>query len=563
MAERSIKRIGELLMEFEYINREQFEEALEKQQEDSEKRIGELLVELGYINEQQLVEALEYQLGIPHANLNEYYLDPDLAHHIPENIARRHLAVPIEVEDEILKVAMFDPTDLIAIDDIERVSEYNVKPMIASRKQINNALEWIYSDDTIDISKVLEEFEGDGEQDDDYAEDNLREMVEEAPIVRLANTIISRAYQQGASDIHIEPEEEYTRIRYRVDGVLHEEMTAPKSSHRALVSRFKIIADLDITEHRVPQDGKIKMRVKNSKIDMRVSTLPTVNGEKVVVRILSRDTSLLDLDNLGFSQDNLVQLRKLINKPHGILLLTGPTGSGKSTTLFASINEINNPTVNVTTIEDPVEYQLEGVYQVQAKPKAGLTFSRTLRSILRQDPDIVMVGEMRDEETAEIAVRAALTGHLVFSTLHTNDAVSSVTRLVDMGLPPYLVASSVIGVVAQRLVRKLCPDCKEKTELTEEEIEFLEIDRKTHRLDEVYEAVGCKRCGDTGYKGRLALQELFEIDSKMKEMITQQVSEEKLKKAARQKGMNTLKEDGVRKLKEGKTDVDELMRIIF
>jgi len=563
VAERSIKRIGELLMEFEYINREQFEEALEKQQDDSEKRIGELLVELGYINEQQLVEALEYQLGIPHANLNEYYLDPDLAHHIPENIARRHLAVPIEVEDEILKVAMFDPTDLIAIDDIERVSEYNVKPMIASRKQINNALEWIYSDDTIDISKVLEEFEGDGEQDDDYAEDNLREMVEEAPIVRLANTIISRAYQQGASDIHIEPEEEYTRIRYRVDGVLHEEMTAPKSSHRALVSRFKIIADLDITEHRVPQDGKIKMRVKNSKIDMRVSTLPTVNGEKVVVRILSRDTSLLDLDNLGFSQDNLVQLRKLINKPHGILLLTGPTGSGKSTTLFASINEINNPTVNVTTIEDPVEYQLEGVYQVQAKPKAGLTFSRTLRSILRQDPDIVMVGEMRDEETAEIAVRAALTGHLVFSTLHTNDAVSSVTRLVDMGLPPYLVASSVIGVVAQRLVRKLCPDCKEKTELTEEEIEFLEIDRKTHRLDEVYEAVGCKRCGDTGYKGRLALQELFEIDSKMKEMITQQVSEEKLKKAARQKGMNTLKEDGVRKLKEGKTDVDELMRIIF
>jgi len=562
VAERSIKRIGELLMEFEYINREQFEEALEKQQEDSEKRIGELLVELGYINEQQLVEALEYQLGIPHANLNEYYLDPDLAHNIPENIAKRHLAVPIEEDGEILKVAMFDPTDLIAIDDIERVSDRNVRPMIASRKQIENALDWIYSEDKIDINQFLEDFEEDGEEDDDYAENELREMVEEAPIVRLANTIISRAYQQGASDIHIEPEENYIRIRYRIDGVLHEEMTAPKSSHRALVSRFKIIADLDITEHRVPQDGKIKMRVKNSQVDMRVSTLPTVNGEKVVVRILSRDTSLLDLDNLGFSEDNLAQLRKLINKPHGILLLTGPTGSGKSTTLFASINEINNPTVNVTTIEDPVEYQLEGVYQVQAKPKAGLTFSRTLRSILRQDPDIVMVGEMRDEETAEIAVRAALTGHLVFSTLHTNDAVSSVTRLVDMGLPPYLVASSVIGVVAQRLVRELCPDCKEKVELTEEEMEFLEIDR-SHDLGEVYEANGCKRCGNTGYRGRLALQELFEVDNKMKEMITKKVTEEELKSAARKKGMNTLKEDGVRKLKEGRTDVDELKRIIF
>lgn len=559
MAERSIKRIGELLIEFDYISREEFEDALEKQEsENRDRRIGEILVDFDYITEQQLIEALEYQLGIPHADLNDYYIDPELGQYIPENIARRHKAVPLEKNGEILKVAMLDPTDLIAIDDLERVSDHNVDPLIGARQQIENAIDWVYTEETIDVSNFLEDFDDDGEMEEDYEENELREMVEEAPIVRLANTIISRAHQQGASDIHIEPEESYVRIRYRIDGVLHEEMTAPKSSQRALISRFKIIADLDITEHRVPQDGKISMRVKDKKIDMRVSTLPTVNGEKVVIRLLSRDTSLLDLGNLGFAEKNLNKLRSLINKPHGILLLTGPTGSGKSTTLFASINEINDTSLNVTTIEDPVEYQLEGVYQVQAKPKAGLTFARTLRSILRQDPDIVMIGEMRDEETAEIAVRAALTGHMVFSTLHTNDAVSSVTRLVDMGLPPYLVSSSVIGVVAQRLVRRLCEHCKEKTELTEEDRVFL-----GENVEEAFSATGCKRCNNTGYQGRLALQELFEIDGEIKQLITDEVSEEKLKKAAREQGMETLKEDGVRKLKQGKTDVAELKRIIF
>jgi len=454
---------------------------------------------------------------------------------------------------------MADPTDLVAIDDIERVSGLSVKPMIGGPSEIKEALNWLYSDDSIDISEFLDEFEGQQREEESYEEDELMEMVEEAPIIRLANSIISKAYKRGASDIHVEPEEDYVRVRYRVDGVLSQEMTAPKSSHRALVSRFKIIADLDITEHRVPQDGRIQMKINSRKLDMRVSTLPTVHGEKVVIRLLSQDTSLLNLENLGFSNKNLETLKKLIAKPHGILLLTGPTGSGKSTTLFASLNEINDPRINLVTIEDPVEYQVEGIYQVQAKPKAGLTFARTLRSILRQDPDVIMVGEMRDEETAEIAVRAALTGHLVFSTLHTNDAVSSVTRLVDMGLPPYLVASSVIGVVAQRLVRRLCPECKKKVEVSELDRKFLQDDT----IQEAYSAKGCKKCGNSGYKGRLALQEILVLDNEIKDLIASDASENKIFSAARSKGMNTLKEDGLVKLKEGETDISELRRILF
>ncbi len=557
---RSIKRIGEILRDFDYITKEEFDKALEKQKEStSDKKLGELLVEMGYITEHELIQVLEFQMGIPHANLSEYFLDPALSQYVPENIARRHLTVPLEKKEDVLKVVMSDPTDLVAIDDIERVSGLVVRPLIGGPSEIKEALNWLYSDDSIDISEFLEEFEGQETEDNNYEEAELREMVEEAPIIRLANSIISKAYKRGASDIHVEPEEDYVRVRYRIDGVLSQEMTAPKTSHRALVSRFKIIADLDITEHRVPQDGRIQMSINSRKLDMRVSTLPTIHGEKVVIRLLSRDTSLLDLENLGFTEKNLTTLKDLISKPHGILLLTGPTGSGKSTTLFAGLNHINNPRINLVTIEDPVEYQVEGIYQVQAKPKAGLTFARTLRSILRQDPDVIMVGEMRDEETAEIAVRAALTGHLVFSTLHTNDAVSSVTRLVDMGLPPYLVASSVIGVVAQRLVRELCPDCKEKVELTKAQQKFL----GSSEITEAYEARGCKKCGNSGYKGRLALQEIFVLDDEIKELITDNVSENKLFYTAKKNGMNTLKEDGIEKLKAGETDVSELRRILF
>jgi type IV pilus assembly protein PilB len=464
MTAQNRKKLGELLVDHEYISREQLQEALDILK-NTDKKIGEILVELGYVKEKDLIEVLEFQRGIPHADLDKYFFDPSLAELIPENIARRYLAVPIKKSDQgKLKVVMADPTDLVAVDDIEMLSDLSVVPLYGAPNQIRASIDRLYGNDDIDISNIFEDFNleeiadvSDNQDEEIYEEEELREMVDEAPIIKLANYIISKAYQKGASDIHIEPEDDKIRVRFRIDGVLKKEMTAPKSSHRALVSRIKIIANLDITEHRVPQDGRIKMIFKGEKLDMRVSTLPTIKGEKIVIRLLAQNTNLLDLDNLGLSDYNRKKIGQLIKKPNGVLLLTGPTGSGKSTTLFVALNELNSPQINMVTIEDPVEYQIAGINQVQAKEKSGLTFAKTLRSILRQDPDIIMIGEMRDQETAEIAVRSALTGHLVFSTLHTNDAVSSITRLIDMGLAPYLVAASLNGVVAQRLVRRLCP----------------------------------------------------------------------------------------------------------
>jgi type IV pilus assembly protein PilB len=560
------KKLGELLVDHEYISREQLQEALAGLK-NTDKKIGEILVDLGYVQEKDLIEVLEFQRGIPHADLDKYFFDPSLAELIPENIARRYLAVPIEKSSQgKLKVVMADPTDLVAIDDIEMLSNLNVEPLYGAPKQIRSAIDRLYGNDDIDISSIFEDFNlddveevSDNQNEEIYEEEELREMVDEAPIIKLANYIISKAYQKGASDIHIEPEEDKIRVRFRIDGVLEKEMTAPKSSHRALISRIKIIANLDITEHRVPQDGRIKMFFKGEKLDMRVSTLPTIKGEKVVIRLLAQNTNLLDLDNLGLSDYNRKKFGELIKKPNGVILLTGPTGSGKSTTLFAALNELNSPQINMVTIEDPVEYQIAGINQVQAKEKAGLTFAKTLRSILRQDPDIIMIGEMRDQETAEIAVRSALTGHLVFSTLHTNDAVSSITRLIDMGLAPYLVAASLNGVVAQRLVRKLCPHCKEKRKIDKTDLKYL----NDPEIEEAYYAVGCERCNNTGYNGRLAIQEIFEIDNQVKEMISDNLSKEKISEYAKNNGMITLKQDGIEKIKAGETDVSELERIIY
>jgi len=563
---RNRKKLGELLVEHKYITREQLEEALANLKKSDEK-IGEILVDLGYVKEEDLIEVLEFQRGIPHADLDKYFFDPSLADLIPENIARRYLAVPIEKNKQgKLKVVMADPTDIVAVDDLEMLSDLSVDPLYGAPNQIRSAIDRLYGNDDIDITNIFDDFNLDeleeiseNQNEEIYGEEELREMVDEAPIIKLANYIISKAYQKGASDIHIEPEDDKIRVRFRIDGVLKKEMTAPKSSHRALVSRIKIIANLDITEHRVPQDGRIKMVFKGEKLDMRVSTLPTIKGEKVVIRLLAQNTNLLDLDNLGLSDYNRKKFGELIKKPNGVILLTGPTGSGKSTTLFAALNQLNSPQINMITVEDPVEYQIAGINQVQAKEKSGLTFAKTLRSILRQDPDIIMIGEMRDQETAEIAVRSALTGHLVFSTLHTNDAVSSITRLTDMGLAPYLVAASLNGVVAQRLVRRLCPHCKEKRKIEKSDLKYL----NDPDIEEAYFAVGCERCNNTGYDGRLAIQEIFEIDNTVKEMISDSVSKEKISEYAKNNGMVTLKEDGVAKIKAGETDVSELERIIY
>jgi type IV pilus assembly protein PilB len=433
-----------------------------------------------------------------------------------------------------------------------------VEIAIATQSEIMRAINQIYSLVDSDTTEIFDSLDQYNEINSEPEIDQLRQMVEDAPIVRLTNLIITQAIQKEASDIHIEPLKNTLRVRYRVDGILHEELTVPKHSQAALISRLKIIADLDITKRRIPQDGRVQMTFKSMQIDMRVSTLPTLHGEKVVIRILNRDDSLLDIEKLGFRKDNRERFNRLIKKPYGILLATGPTGSGKSTTLFAALNKINSPTKNIVTIEDPIEYQLEGINQVQANPKAGLTFAKTLRSILRQDPDIVMVGEIRDEETAEIAIRAALTGHLVLSTLHTNDAPSAITRLLDMGIPGYLVASTVIGVVAQRLVRRLCPDCREEYIPGAEERKFLNDD-----VEILWRPSGnaCDKCTD-GYKGRIAIHEIIEINTEMENMIAEGATEPEIERYARKNGMASLLADGKEKLKTGITSYQELVSVI-
>ncbi|TDS31745.1 GspE/PulE family protein [Halanaerobium congolense] len=556
MKTKSKKKIGDLLIEFGYITEAELRSAI-SEQEKMDIRLGEVLKKLGYVSEEELIDVLEYQLGIPKVNLSNYLLNAHLSQYVSENLARRHNAVPYEIEDDTLKVAMEDPTDLVAIENIEVNSGMRIEVAIATHSDIINAINQVYSLIDTDTSEIFESLDQYGMNDEPEL-DQLRQMVEDAPIVRLTNLIITQAIHTKASDIHIEPLKNSVRVRYRVDGVLHEELTIPKHSQAALISRLKIIADLDITKRRIPQDGRIQMNFKGMQIDMRVSTLPTIYGEKVVIRLLNRDDSLLNIEKLGFSEENKERFNRLIKKPYGILLATGPTGSGKSTTLFAALNQINSPTKNIVTIEDPVEYQLNGLNQVHANKKVGLTFANTLRSILRQDPDIVMVGEIRDEETAEIAIRAALTGHLVLSTLHTNDAVSAVTRLMDMGIPGYLVASTVIGVIAQRLVRRLCPNCKESYQPGPEVKQFL-----NNNVDQLYRPSEekCDSCTD-GYKGRIAIHEILEIDTKLEEMITEGANEPELKRYARAQGMKDLLEDGKEKLRQGITSYNELVSVI-
>jgi len=556
MAREKVKKLGELLIEFKYLTRKQLNKALERQNQN-DKRLGDVLLDLGYISETDLVEVLEFQLGVEKADLAKYVIDPSLSQYIPENIAQRYNAVPLSRDGDTLKVVMSDPSDLLAIDDMEMTSNLRVKPMIATRSEISRVMSQIY-EGTENTSEVFESLDYYKSESDEPELDELKRMVEDAPIVRLTNMIITQAIQERASDIHIEPQKNLVRVRYRIDGVLREHITAPKYTQAALISRVKIIADLDITKRRVPQDGRISMNVRGLNIDMRVSTLPTVHGEKVVIRLLTKDESLVNIENLGFSDHNLQRFENLIAQPHGIILVTGPTGSGKSTTLIAALNKLNDIEKNIVTIEDPVEYQLNGINQVHAKEQVGLSFANTLRSILRQDPDIIMVGEIRDEETAEIAVRAALTGHLVLSTLHTNDSVSSVTRLVDMGIPPYLVASTVIGAMAQRLVRRLCSDCKKPYEAGIEEREFMDIEEGTT----LYKANGCRKCSDTGYKGRLAVQEILTVDEQVEKMIVRGEDEIDIKKYALSQGMIDLKQDGIEKIKEGLTSYQELARVI-
>ncbi len=556
MDNKKYQNLGELLVELNYLSGEELEEVLNKQ-EDSNLSFAEFLVEENYISEEDLIYVMEIQLGVERANISNFGFDPRLAQYIPENIARHYTAVPLEVEDDVLKVAMAEPQDIIAIDDMEMASNLKIEPLIATRSEIKRAQGFIYSDlknETDDVFSSLSSYK---EKEEDDIEE-IKKMVEEAPIVRLVNILINQAFQMRASDIHIEPLAKEVKVRYRIDGVLREHMSIPKYSQAALVSRIKIMANMDITKRDIPQDGRIRLNFIGIIVDMRISTLPTVHGESVVIRLLNKDEDLLNIEKLGFNEENLKKFKKLISNPNGIILVTGPTGSGKSTTLFAVLNKLNTVEKKIITIEDPVEYQIKGINQVQVNIRKNLTFARALRSILRQDPNIIMVGEIRDKETAQIAVRAALTGHLVLSTLHTNDSVSSITRLLDMGVPPYLVASTVRGIIAQRLVRKLCTQCRKSYQPGIEEKNYLNI--TDSQL--LYRAEGCEYCGNMGYRGRLAVQEVLMVDEEIEEMILQEKSKQEIKKAALKKGMISLKEDAKDKVFRGLTTYQEMVKVI-
>lgn len=550
MKKQERKRLGDLLIEEGLITKEQLEETLKEKAPGQ--KLGDALLQRGYITEQQLIEVLEFQLGIPHVSLYRYPIDPKLTNLVPKEFAKRNMLIPLKQEGDRLFVAMADPMDFFAIDDLRLSTGFHIEVAIASKDDILRAInEYYYIDDSV------EEFLNIAPQQEVSEQEKLVE--DDSPIVKLVNQILQMAVEQRASDIHIDPHETKVVIRYRIDGILRTERALPKHMQGMLTARIKILANMDITEHRVPQDGRIKMNIDFHPVDLRVSTLPTIYGEKIVMRVLDLGAALNDLNKLGFNKVNLQRFIQLIEQPTGIVLITGPTGSGKSSTLYAALNRLNSEHVNIITIEDPVEYQLEGVNQIQVNPNVGMTFAEGLRSILRQDPNIIMVGEIRDRETAEVAIRASLTGHLVLSTLHTNDALSTVARLIDMGVEPFLVATSLSGVVSQRLVRRVCRDCQIEHEPTKREIDIFA--RRGLKIEKVMRGRGCPTCNMTGYKGRIALHELMVMSDEMRKVILNGEPLSKLRELAIKNKMIFLIDDGLLKVKQGLTTTEEVLRV--
>jgi type IV pilus assembly protein PilB len=554
---RKRRRLEEILLSEGLLDEQQLEIA-RAEQERTGNSLGRVLIDLDMVREATLVAALASQIGLPFVDLSEQQIDPAAASAIPEAVCRRYSAIPIGYEDNKIVVAMSDPANVFAIDDIRTITGMEVKAVVATRTDVANAIQRLRGMDE-SVEDIAAAAAAEETELDDLSK--VKELVEEAPIVKLVNLLITRAVQERASDIHIEPQERDIRIRNRIDGVLHEVMRSPKSIQSGVISRLKIMADINIAERRIPQDGRVGLVVGGKAIDLRVATLPTVHGEKVVIRILDKSSVLLNLQDLGFSDDNFTRFESSYRKPYGMILVTGPTGSGKSTTLYATLNILNNPDRNIITVEDPVEYRLAGVNQVQINQRAGLTFASALRSILRSDPDIVLIGEIRDRETAQIAVEAALTGHLVLSTLHTNDAPSAMSRLLEMGIEPFLVSSAIDCVLAQRLVRVLCERCKEPYLPTEESLVEAKIPIDGD-IPKLYRAVGCQNCSKTGYRGRMAVHEVMLSSEEIERMTAEHRSSEDIGRMAREQGMASLREDGVRKVLEGKTSIEEVMRVI-
>jgi len=554
------ERIGDYLVSKELITEEQLQQVLEKQKESGgTKKFGDLVVELGFLTEVKFTQALAGKLNVQYVDLDNYDIDEEAVQKVPEALARKHTVIAIGVNGKRLTVATNDPVNFIILEDIKVSTGMDTRPVLATTSAINKAIGKCYS--MQNVGNVIDSVNAMGATDLGTMEDEeSKDRVESAPIVKLATTIVENSYRADATDIHIEPFEKYTRIRIRVNGDLVELMNISSAVHSALTTRLKLISGMNIAEKRIPQDGRFTQVVDGTTLDVRVSSLPMVNGEKIVIRILSTgQIALRKITDLGMSDYNYQLFESMLRVPQGVILVTGPTGSGKTTTLYAALGEIAKPNVNVVTVEDPVEKNIDGINQCQVNQKAGMTFAAALRSILRQDPDVVMVGEMRDSETADIGIRAAITGHLVLSTLHTNDAASTVVRLVDMGVAPYMVATSLIGVIAQRLVKVLCNECKKPRLSTDEENELMGIPSSIN----IYEPVGCPACNGTGFRGRTAIHEIIHCSANVRNIIAANGGKEAIEEAAKANGTKLLRDNVSELVQAGMTSISELIRTTY
>lgn len=557
------KKIGHLLVENGSITREQLKKALDLQEaarsNGEKKLLGQTLIELGYTTEEQVTRAMAIRAGVEYVSLEKSRIDSAAAALIDPESARRYRSLPIGFEGDRLVVAMFDPNDILAIDDVRLITGYEIKPVCVAGSELRAAIDQ-YARSSSSMEEVEEE-----EADRSVEPEEVQAVSVGKPAVQLANMIFSQAVRDGASDIHIEPQEKSLRVRFRIDGVLHEVMQPPYRLYPPLVSRIKVMSNMDIANKRIPQDGRISLKIDRRAIDFRVASLPTAHGEKLTLRLLDRSAQLITLEDLGFPENSLKLFRHTINTPHGCVLVTGPTGSGKTTTLYAALLELNQVEKNIITVEDPIEYRLSGINQVHVNPQAGMTFANGLRSILRNDPDIIMVGEIRDRETARIAIESALTGHLVLSTLHTNDAAGAIARLGEMDVEPYLTASSVIAVLAQRLVRVLCPKCRKEYIISREELLSSAPDfplAENEKKIKLYKPVGCLQCSNTGYRGRRGVYELLIVSDKIKNMTLKNRPASEIARVAVAEGMITLRRDGYLKVRKGITSLEEALRVL-
>src|SRR5574341_28421 len=563
------RRLGDLLVADGLLAREQLQKALAEQKGSTEK-LGSILIRLGFINEEQLIGFLSRQYGVPSITLSQLEIEPEVLKLVPAPIAKKYEVLPVRKMGNSLALAMADPTNVFALDDISFMTNLQVLPLVASQTAIKKAIDRNYESKTEAITSVMQDISADlqnvevleGEEETGKVDVfELKESADEAPVVKLVNMVLVDAIQKGASDIHFESYEKVFRIRFRMDGVLHEMLSPPKRLESAILSRLKIMSNLDIAERRLPQDGRIKLRYSSREIDFRVSTLPTIFGEKAVLRILDREALKLDLTQLGFDPWSLEKFNEAIHQPYGMVLITGPTGSGKTTTLYSAIHTINAPDVNIMTAEDPVEYNLKGINQVQINDEIGRTFSAALRSFLRQDPDVILVGETRDLETAQISIRAALTGHLVFTTLHTNDCPSTVARLIDMGVQPFLLSSALLLVLAQRLGRRICKDCRDPFPGHEEDlVPFGHVPQGLGKVT-FYKGKGCANCNFTGMKGRVAIYEVMPITEELRDAILRGAPTAELRSLAQNQGMKTLRQSGLAKVLDGTTTAEEIVRV--